>query len=131
MKRLKKIMVIFITFVSLLFVGISCESNVPKPDCEIYHTGNIKVVNKASINLWVDVADNVKYENSPVRLWPMTSTDYAMPVGKVYIFAASDVNFNLGIWKQASGDYHATECGTFTFTWTGGKGISIDIEKDG
>ena len=55
-----------------------------------------------------------------------------LPGGKVYIFAASDANFNLHKWKQASGDYHVTECKSFSFTWTSvSKGIETNTDENG
>ena len=121
---------IFIVFSILLFIGISCESNVPKPDCETYNYGTVVVINKSPNSLYVDVTENQRGWNDVQYLPVFQSIDYHMRPGTVYLYSASPANYAKNLWVERTNSI--SQCKSLNFTWSSGsKGITIEIDSVG
>ena len=124
MKKLKNYLVILFTFVTLCFVGISCETEPVVPACESGNYGTVIVKNNTGSQLMVDV-------NGIDETW----------IGNGYKCTYTKVSAgSITIWGSYDGsnwtyDYgYLSSCETFTYTWHSKKssnGLYLEISKNG
>ena len=121
---------IFILFAILLLVGISCEDNTPKPDCETYNYGTVNVINKLPNSLYVDVTDVQRGWNDVQYLPVFQQVSYHMRPGTVWLYSASPANYAQNLWVERTNSI--SQCKSLNFTWTSGsKSMTIEIDVNG
>jgi azurin len=125
MKNFKNFMAISIALIAILFITSYCTKTKEQSDCEKYNTGTIRVTSSVSFDIYVDVT-TVQLGYNDVRiLHAYQSTDYDMPAGIVYCYAASQTNYDNNKWNEKIES--CTQCKNFTLTWTtGGKSYSVN-----
>jgi len=121
---------ILVFFTILLFIGISCESNVPKPDCETYNYGTVVVINKSPNSLYVDVTETKGGWNDTQYLPVFQQIEYHMRPGTIWLYSASPANYAKNIWVERTNSI--SQCKSLHFNWTSGsKNTIIEIDSEG
>lgn len=130
MKNFKKFSVILITFAALLFITTYCTKSHDQSECEANNTGTIRITSGVSFDIYVDVT-TVRLGYNDVRLLHgYQSTDYDMPAGTVYCYAASPSNYAINKWNESI--EYCTQCDIYTLTWqSSAKSYSVNNNING
>jgi hypothetical protein len=114
--------VLFISFLMIVFTGISCTKE--KPLCETNNFAHVTVHNSTGMYLWVDATSYGDNYNLEVRLAPGGSHVYTVIPGIVTVWAASDAARQLDSWNYD--EISVARCDEYSWTWTKKKSIGRD-----
>jgi len=112
MKRIKIIFGIWLVLMMGIFIMQSCETEPPRPQCEIDNVGTVTVKNSTGYNVWVDVTWGNVTENYEKLLYNGNSYKYnQIPAGSIEIWVSFDGN------DWAYNYVSLSACEDLTYTW--------------